>query len=64
MSAVRSGNTLDAIPRFKTAVTEDPRFAMAYARLAQSYQGVGSSRDAEDAPEETRLAQQSLRAVL
>ena len=49
MSAVRSGNTLDAIPRFKTAVAEDPRFAMAYARLAQSYQSVGSSRDAEDA---------------
>jgi len=37
----RSGKEQDAVKRFEDAINQDPNFAMAYSRLAQSYQKLG-----------------------
>ncbi len=43
----RSGKEQDAAKKFEEAVGEDPNFAMAYSRLAQSYHSLGFDDKAE-----------------
>ncbi len=61
LTLVRQGRTLDAVPKFTAAVGDDPKFALAYARLAQAQLTVGSSRDANDAARRAaELAEQAV----
>jgi eukaryotic-like serine/threonine-protein kinase len=45
----RRGNHLEAVKRFEGAVKADPRFALAYSKLAQTYANIGHDADAERA---------------
>ena len=45
----RSGKEQDAAKKFEEAISEDPNFAMAYSRLAQSYHSLGFDDKAEQA---------------
>jgi tetratricopeptide (TPR) repeat protein len=45
----RSGKYQDAAKKFENAVAEDPKFAMAYSKLALSYHSLGSDDTAEQA---------------
>ena len=45
----RSGKEQDAVKKFEEAVGEDPNFAMAYSRLAQSYNSLGHDDQAQQA---------------
>jgi tetratricopeptide (TPR) repeat protein len=45
----RSGKHQDAAKKFEDAVAEDPNFAMAYAKLAQSYHSLGFDDRGEQA---------------
>src|ERR1017187_2067940 len=45
----RSGKAQDAAKQFEAAIGEDPNFAMAYSRLAQSYHSLGFDDKAEQA---------------
>ena len=45
----RQGNHAEAVKQFQGAVQEDPNFALAYSRLAQSYQELGQDDEAEQA---------------
>lgn len=47
MDLSRQGNYLEAAKRFESATTADPSFALAYARLAQSYSTLGHDKEAE-----------------
>ena len=43
----RRGTHLDAVKKFRAATDEDPQFALAYSKLAESYSALGHSNDAE-----------------
>jgi serine/threonine protein kinase/tetratricopeptide (TPR) repeat protein len=43
----RKGNNLEALKRFKASVKEDPGFALAYARLGQTFANLGYDDEAE-----------------
>ncbi|HVN81827.1 MAG TPA: tetratricopeptide repeat protein, partial [Terriglobia bacterium] len=43
----RQGKHLEALNLFKSAVREDPEFALAYARLGQTYSSLGYDEEAE-----------------
>src|SRR5271169_4739162 len=45
----RSGKEQDAAKKFEEATSEDPKFAMAYSKLASSYHGLGFDDKAEQA---------------
>jgi eukaryotic-like serine/threonine-protein kinase len=49
LNLARGGNNTDALTRFQTAVKEDPDFALAYSKLAQSYSALGRDPEAEQA---------------
>ncbi len=49
LQLARSGKDQDASKKFEEAVGEDPNFAMAYSRLAQSYHSLGFDDKAEQA---------------
>jgi len=49
LQAVRTGNNADAAKGFEAAIKEDGQFALAYAKLAQSYADLGQDDDAEAA---------------
>jgi tetratricopeptide (TPR) repeat protein len=49
----RSGNHLEALKKFEAAVQADAAFALAYAKLAQTYSNLGHDAQAENA---SRLA--------
>jgi eukaryotic-like serine/threonine-protein kinase len=44
------GDCIAAIPLFQRAISLDPNFAMAYARLGNCYSGLNSARAAEAIP--------------
>ena len=46
-TVARSGKEQDAAKKFEDAIGEDPNFAMAYSRLAQSYHRLGFDDKAE-----------------
>jgi tetratricopeptide (TPR) repeat protein len=46
---VRQGNNLEALKRFQSAVKADPEFALAYAKLGQTYSALGYDNEAEQA---------------
>jgi serine/threonine protein kinase/tetratricopeptide (TPR) repeat protein len=43
------GNNLEALKRFQASTQADPEFALAYARLGQTYANVGHDNEAEQA---------------
>ena len=45
----RQGSNLDALKQFQAAVQEDPQFALAFTRLAETYATLGHSDDADQA---------------
>ena len=45
----RAGDDVRAIGKFETATTEDPKFAMAFAKLAQTYSRLGNDAKAQQA---------------
>jgi len=49
LGLVRQGNNLEALKRFQTAVKADPEFALAYAKLGQTYSALGYDNEAEQA---------------
>lgn len=49
LAQLREGNNLDAVTSFETAVEADPEFALAHAKLAQSYDTLGRDQKADDA---------------
>ena len=49
LQLLRSGKEQDAAKNFEEAVGEDPNFAMAYSKLAQSYHSLGFDDKAEQA---------------
>lgn len=48
----RQGNFLDAQKQFDTATKEDPKFALAYSGLAETYAQLGQEDDAERASQQ------------
>ena len=49
LQLVRTGNNTQAVTKFENATTQDPNFAMAYSRLAQTYSALGYDDKAEQA---------------
>jgi tetratricopeptide (TPR) repeat protein len=49
LQLARAGKDQDAAKQFEEAVSEDPNFAMAYSRLAQSYNNLGFDDKAQQA---------------
>ncbi len=47
LELARRGTHLDAVKKFRAATDEDPQFALAYSKLAESYSALGHSNDAE-----------------
>ena len=47
MQLVRDGKNLEAIKLFQSAIQEDPQFALAYSRLAETDSALGYDTDAE-----------------
>ena len=45
----RAGDNTKAVGKFETATTEDPNFAMAFAKLAQTYSRIGNDARAQQA---------------
>ena len=45
----RQGNNLEALKRFQSAVQQDPEFALAYAKLGQTYASLGYDDEAAQA---------------
>jgi serine/threonine protein kinase/tetratricopeptide (TPR) repeat protein len=56
----RRGNNLEAAKRFESATREDPEFALAYSRLAQTYANLGQDSQAEQASRRAVDLSQSL----
>jgi eukaryotic-like serine/threonine-protein kinase len=46
---VGKGNNLEALKRFQASTQADPEFALAYAKLGQTYANLGQDNDAEQA---------------
>ncbi len=49
LQLARAGNDTQAVTKFEDATTQDPSFAMAYSRLAQTYAALGYDEKAEQA---------------
>ncbi len=49
LQLVRAGNNTQAVTKFEDATTQDPAFAMAFSRLAQTYSALGYDDKAEQA---------------
>ena len=49
LQLARSGNNIQAMAKFEQATTQDPSFAMAFSRLAQTYAALGYDDKAEQA---------------
>ena len=56
----RDGKNLEAQKQFETATKEDPAFALAYCKLAQSYSSLGYDREAERAAQKGVQLSQNL----
>jgi len=49
LQLVRAGNNTQAVTKFEEATSQDPAFAMAFSRLAQTYSALGYDDKAEQA---------------
>ncbi|PWB70112.1 MAG: hypothetical protein C3F15_14235 [Holophagae bacterium] len=49
LALLRAGNNLEAVTRFEASTQEDPTFALAHSRLAQTYDRLGRSEKASEA---------------
>jgi eukaryotic-like serine/threonine-protein kinase len=49
LELARQGNNLEALKRFQSSVQQDPEFALAYAKLGQTYASLGYDDKAEQA---------------
>ena len=49
LELARQGNNLEALKRFQSSVQQDPEFALAYAKLGQTYASLGYDDEAERA---------------
>ncbi|HLK33020.1 MAG TPA: tetratricopeptide repeat protein, partial [Terriglobales bacterium] len=49
LQVLRSGNNLEALKRFTSATQEDAAFALAFAKLGQTYANLGYDNEAEQA---------------
>jgi eukaryotic-like serine/threonine-protein kinase len=49
LGLVRQGKNLEALKRFQSATKDDPEFALAYAKLGQTYATLGYDNEAEQA---------------
>jgi serine/threonine protein kinase/Tfp pilus assembly protein PilF len=59
LQLLRQGKITDAVKAFKDAVKEDPKFALAYSRLAATESNLGYDAEAEEASRKARdLGQQ------
>jgi serine/threonine protein kinase/tetratricopeptide (TPR) repeat protein len=58
----RQGNHAEAVKQFLAATQEDKQFALAYSRLAQSYQELGQDDEAEQASQQAVKLGQNLDA--
>jgi eukaryotic-like serine/threonine-protein kinase len=47
LQLARQGKDLEAVKQFQASTTEDPQFALAFSRMAQSYASLGQESDAE-----------------
>ncbi len=47
LQLLRQGNNLEAQKRFESSTKEDPQFALAYAKLGQTYANLGRDSEAE-----------------
>jgi tetratricopeptide (TPR) repeat protein/predicted Ser/Thr protein kinase len=56
----RDGKNLDARKKFEAATKEDPNFALAFARLAQTYGTLGFDNEAEQSAKKAVLLSQNL----
>jgi tetratricopeptide (TPR) repeat protein/predicted Ser/Thr protein kinase len=48
LQLVRQGKNLEAIKQFQASTTEDPKFALAFSQLAQTYANLGQDNEAEE----------------
>ena len=56
----RSGNNLEALKRFQSAVRQDPQFALAFSKLAETNAALGYDSEAEQAAQHALDASQDL----
>ena len=49
LELARQGNNLEALKRFQSSVQQDPEFALAYAKLGQTYASLGYDDEADQA---------------
>ena len=56
----RDGKNLEARKQFESATKEDPNFALAFARLAQTYSNLGYDNEAEQSAKKAVLLGQNL----
>jgi len=49
LELIRRGNNLEAVKSFEAAIKDDPRFALGYSRLGETYSALGYDNDAEQA---------------
>jgi eukaryotic-like serine/threonine-protein kinase len=56
----RDGKNLEAQKQFEAATKEDPSFALAFARLAQSYSSLGYDNEAEQSAQKALALSQTL----
>jgi tetratricopeptide (TPR) repeat protein/predicted Ser/Thr protein kinase len=60
LESQREGKNLEAQKEFQAATNSDPNFALAFARLAQSYSSLGYDSEAEQSAKKAELLSQNL----
>jgi eukaryotic-like serine/threonine-protein kinase len=60
LQGARRGNYADAVIEFQSALKQDPNFALAYSKLAQSYASLGQDDEAEQAAQKALSLSASL----
>jgi tetratricopeptide (TPR) repeat protein len=60
LQKARQGKHAEATKEFQNALQQDPQFALAYAKLAQSYAALGQDDDAEQAAQKAQSLSNSL----
>ena len=53
LQLARQGNQAAAVKQFQSALQQDPRFALAYSKMAQSYEALGQDDEAEQASQKS-----------
>jgi tetratricopeptide (TPR) repeat protein len=60
IALVRQGRQMEALTKFQSAAQEDPNFALAYSKLAETYAGLGRGGDAEKSSRQAVTLAESL----